>query len=123
GTVQLAALMPRYRVVGVVVHREERRRDARQPEERRVLHVLVRRFPDRLADAALRLLVLERARDAGAPANASVGREHVDDRRAGHGGGEHLRLRDDEECLVATPRLTLEAQALRIDVAALEQFL
>ena len=57
--VELDALVPRHRIVRVVVDRQVRRVDLLDPEDRRVLDELQRRVPRRRADAALRLLVLE----------------------------------------------------------------
>ena len=69
------------------------------------------------ADAALRLLVLEGARHAGAPADAAVGADHVRHRRAGLHRREHVRAGDEVGDLVAAPRVSLDADPLRIDVA------
>ncbi len=97
--------------------REVRRLHLLDPEDRRVLDELQRRVPRRRADAALRLLVLERARHAGAPADAAVGADHVRHRRAGLHRGEHVGPRDQVRDLVAAPRVPLDADPLRIDEA------
>src|SRR5262245_4869645 len=112
---ELDALLPRHRVVFVVGHRQIRRTDVLDPEERRVLHVDQRILPRRHADPALRLFVLERPRHAGAPADAAVAAEHVDHRRARFHGAEDVRLRDHVRDLIAAPAVSLYADALRID--------
>src|SRR5207249_10636070 len=93
------------------------------PEEGRVLEVARRALPDGAADAALGMLVLERARQPRAPANAAVRARHVRYRRTSHRGTEQVRLRDKECRLIAAPRMTLNAEAFRIDVAARQQHL
>ena len=75
------------------------------------------------ADAALRALVLERARHARAPADAAVGADHVRHRRAGLDGAEHVGARDQVGDLVAAPAVALDADARRVDVAHADDLL
>ena len=113
----LDALIPRYGVVGIVMHHEERRRDAIRPEEGRVLEIARLALPDRAADAALGVLVLEGARESGSPTNAAVRARHVGHGRTGHRGTEEMRLRDQERRLISTPGVALNSESFRIDVA------
>src|ERR1051325_8385231 len=120
---QLDALIPRYGVVHVILHHEQWRRDLVEPEERGILDETCRILPDRSADAALRRLVLEGARESSAPTDAAVRARHVHDRRAEHRRREDVRLRDHVEALVSAPRLTLHTELRGIDVSAREQHL
>ena len=115
--VELDALIPRYGTVVVVGHEEHRRRDAIKLEQRRILHEALWILPERSTDAALRMLVLERARHARGPANSAIGRRHVHDGGVRHGGGEHVGHRDEIRRLVSAPRLSGDADPLGIDEA------
>src|ERR1035441_3418467 len=66
---ELDALIPRHRIVAVVLQNQHRSLHAIGPENRRVLDETRGVLPDRPANAALRALILELPRDARAPAD------------------------------------------------------
>ena len=111
----LDALVPRNGAVIVVVHDQDGRLDVREAEEGRVLHVEFEAAPEILADAGLRLLVLELAAHAGFPADAAVGRCHVGHRRPGARRLEDVRARDQERDLVAAPTLALDGHVVLVN--------
>ena len=118
GEEELDALIPRDGVVGVVVEDEERGLDAVDLEDGRVVDEAEWVLPGRAADAALGLFVLELARAAGAPADAVVGGDHVDDGCAVFCGFEARGLGDHVGDLVAAPAVALDADVLFVDEAA-----
>src|SRR6266542_3904533 len=73
----LDALVPRHRVVFVVIDHQKRRLHAVGAKDRRVLQVTQRVFPEAAADTRLRAFVLKLSREACAPANAAVSAGHV----------------------------------------------
>src|SRR5262249_42345163 len=115
--VKLDALIPRHRVVGVVVQDHDRRLHAVGPENWRVLDEARGILPDRSADTALRVLVLELARNAGSPADAVVGPDHVRDRRTGSRRAESFGLGDHVGDLISAPAVALDADGVLVDKA------
>ena len=103
------------------MHHQDGRLDLVGLEERRVVDVAERVFPERAADAALRLFVLVHPAHARAPPDASVGAGHVGDRRAGFGSLEQVRLRDHVGDLVAAPTVSLHADVFFVHKALIDQ--
>src|SRR5690606_35294684 len=78
-------------------------------------------LPERAAETALRLLVLELPDHPGRPADPAVRARHVHDRRARLGRGEDIGLRDHVGDLVAAPAVALHTDRLLVDEAAPDQ--
>src|SRR5690606_31873251 len=100
---------------------QQRRVHLVRPEDRRVLDEPHGRLPQRAAQTALRLLVLEHAAHAGLPADAAVRADHVRYGCTGLGGAEDVRLRDEVRDLVTAPGMALHADAVLIDEAARDE--
>ena len=84
---------------------------------RRVFQIAHRVFPQAAADAALRVFVLELAREPRAPANAAVGAGHIRHQCAGSGSFETIGLRDHVSDLVTAPTMALNADGVLFDEA------
>ena len=82
-------------------------------EDRRILDELQRRFPERAADPALRLLILELPRQPAAPANAVIRADHVRTGAPASAARKQVGLRHQVGRLVAAPTVALNADALR----------
>ena len=100
---ELDSLVPGNRTILVVVENQQRRLDLVGPENRRVLHVSQRNFPQAGTQATLGLLVLKLPHHAALPTDTSVSAGHVGHRRASLGGGEDIRLRHHVGNLVTAP--------------------
>src|SRR5215475_9911459 len=89
-------------------------------EDGRVLDEAHRVFPEAAADSALRALVLELARQPGAPPDAAVGAGHIAHERPGRGGFESVGLRDHIRDLIAAPTVALNADLVLVDKALVD---
>ncbi len=108
--VKLNPLIPGYGTVFVVVHDQQRSIHLVDEEDGRVLQVTQWFFPQRASNPALGMFVLEHPAHASFPANATVGRNHVDYRRTRLGAFKNVGLGDQIGNLVATPTVALYPQ-------------
>ena len=121
GHKQLDALVPRHRAILVIMQNQQRCLDLVGPEDRGVLEIAHRVFPERSADAALGALVLEHPADAGAPADAPVSADHIAHRRARFRRLEDMGAGDQVGDLIAAPAMPLHPDIGFIDKSAVDQ--
>ena len=117
GHEHLDALVPRHVSVLVVVHDEDGGIDLVHAEQRTVFGIDLGMFPHRGAEAALGVFVLETACQAGTPADAAVGAEHVDHGSTALDGCKAIGARGEVGALIATPAVSAGADVPAIDEA------
>ena len=115
GHEQFDALVPGDGGILVVVQDQQGCVDPVRKKQGRVGNVLVPRIPQRVADPALRLFVLEHPAHSGAPANAAIGTGHVADRCPGFGTGKQIGLGNQPCGLVPAPTVPLHPDPGFID--------
>src|SRR6185369_6283024 len=114
------SLVPRHRIVLVVVNHQQRRLHSIRTEDRRVVEIAQRIIPKAAADARLRALILKLSWQTRAPTNATVSARHVCHESARSRRFEAIRLRDHVRDLITAPTVSLDADRVLIYVTFID---